>query len=167
VIQQGDLLRVARKYRDLRVHEDPRGGNSGPYINGWLKLCGLGPGHPWCSAAACAWVYEANGNAWPTGFRPSAGGLHLLELNSGLVVPDRDLRPEDIVVFDHGGGASHVVVVESVVDVKGVRFFRDISGNSDDHGSREGWEVCSNMRSVDDARLAGIIRLPIGGGLVA
>jgi len=162
---QGDLLRVARKYRDLGVHEDPSHSNRGPHIDDWLRLVGADLGMPWCAAFVCGCVYEANGNKWPTGFRKSASALGILRNNSGLVVPGRDLWPEDIVIFDHGGGTGHVVIVESAAATRGVHFFYDISGNSNDTGAREGDRVCSNVRSADDVRFAGVIRLQMTGAI--
>ncbi len=153
------LVRVARKYLELGVQERPRGSNSGPYIDDWLEALGGKPGDPWCSAAACAWVKEANGGSYPDGFHPSASGLRLLEKNAALCIP-RPWKPlpGDIVVWSHGHGTSHVGVVEGTATVEGITWFNQISGNTNDDGSRAGWKVWRNRDPLDDVRIAGFIR---------
>lgn len=157
-----DLVRVARKYLELGVHEEPRGSNSGPYIDDWLKEFGLPPGCPWCSASACAWVKEASGGTYPVGFRPSASGMRLLEKNAALLLPRlRDPVPGDIVVWSHGHGKSHVAVVTEFhpAVMRGeFTMFEHISGNSNDEGSREGYKVARNISPLGDVRIAGFIR---------
>lgn len=150
-----DLVRVAQRYLDLGVHEVPTGSNSGPFIDDWIRALGLPPGLPWCAAAACAWVKEANGGSYPDGFHPSASGLRLLQLNAALCLP-RPWAPQpgDIAVWAHGHGTSHVAVVETVGDGT----FQHISGNTNTNGSRDGEMVARNISQLDNALLAGFIR---------
>lgn len=152
-----DLVRVARKYLELGVHEVPRGSNSGPYIDDWLRALGGKPGDAWCSAAACAWAREANGGAYPSGFHPSLSGMRLLEKNAALLLPRPwEPVPGDIVVWSHGHGTSHVGVVAT--PVTNLREFTHISGNTNSSGSREGYEVAERSASLDDVRIAGFVR---------
>lgn len=152
------FIATALKY--LGVAEDPRGSNSGPHIDDWLKLVGLKPGQPWCAAAACGWLYEANANAWPDGFHPSGGSLELLRRNPALVLGrGEEVLPGDIVVWAHGHGTGHAAVVTSTVAVAGVQTsFKHISGNTNSDGSHEGYEVAENIGRFDDVRIAGFIR---------
>ena len=153
------LIAVARGY--LGVSEQPRGSNSGPHITDWLKLVSCHPGDPWCAAAACGWIYEANGNAWPAGFTPSGGSLALWRLNPKMQLPRGTMpAPGDIAIWAHGHGRGHTAIVQSTVEQYGLpTAFLDIGGNTNADGSRDGYEVAENVRPFDSALLVGFLRV--------
>lgn len=165
MIQQGALLRVARSY--VGQLEQPLGSNWSPdpysVIVRSLALVGLHKPASWCAAFVSLCVYEANGNAWPQGFRQSARALGIWELNPSLhvakaVPPD----PEDIAVYDHGGGEGHVEFVTDVAFVRGTAgySYTGLGGNTNNNGSRQGIGVFDGIgRSSASPLLKGFVRM--------
>ena len=164
-MQLATVLRVARSH--LGVRETAR--NRGVLIDKWQRGVGLilpedqhAPGHPWCACYVCGVIREANGGVRPLWWHDSASALGLVAHNGGLLLADKRLiRPGNVYVMDHGQGRGHCGFVDSVINVRGVITFPDISGNSNDEGGREGVEVCSNLRALDDPHIVAILRLPL------
>lgn len=145
---------IARAEALMHVHEEPQGSNRGPEIDRWAANAGVPLGSPWCSLFVCWGVL---GGLRPRDFRPSASALNLWGKNGHLWLPDMAARPGDIYVMDHGRHRGHTGIVKEILP--GGQYFRDISGNSNDAGSREGWKVCSNLRLFSSTKLVGFIRV--------
>jgi hypothetical protein len=60
----------------------------------------------------------------------------------------------DIFVMDFGNGAGHTGIVEKVLP-NGI--LQTIEGNTNDDGSRDGYEVCRRARSV--TKIKGFLRI--------
>lgn len=136
----------------IGVEEIPRGSNAGPAVEKYLKSVGLGKGYSWCMAL----VY------WCT--KESAiqlGLLNPLSKTGGVLDmynKEKDLRvttpqPGDIFIMDFGKGMGHTGIVEKVV---GTTVYT-IEGNTNDEGSREGYEVCRRKRQTKTIK--GYLRL--------
>ncbi len=69
----------------------------------------------------------------------------------------KDPKQGDIFIMDYGHGIGHTGFVDSV-DQDGIHI-HTIEGNTNDEGSREGFEVCRRTRKISACK--GFIRLPI------
>ena len=67
----------------------------------------------------------------------------------------KDPQPGDIFIMDFGAGKGHTGFVSAV---KGNRI-ETVEGNSNDEGSREGFEVCRKPGGRPMASIKGYIRL--------
>jgi hypothetical protein len=150
-MEQFTLSKIAA--RDLGACEEPRGSNKGPQIEKFLRATDLdGDGWPWCAAAVSYWVQQwAKRNNWK-GRTPRIAGVAQFPVwakRNGLKC---SFSPtvNDIVIFKF----SHIGVVESV----GPDWIQTIEGNTNDEGSREGFEVARRRRALDQCRL--FISLP-------
>ena len=130
----------------LGVEEKPKGSNRGPQVDQYLKSVGLDPtkgSYAWC-AAFQYWNFE-QASAMMARKNPLAktgGVLEQWRLRKTNFRVHGDPRPGDIGILDLGKGLGHMFIVERVhndhVDT--------IEGNTNDEGSREGYEVCRRNR---------------------
>jgi hypothetical protein len=139
---------------DLDLGESPRGSNRGPELRKFftaddLEIDGKTDGYPWCAAAVSfwtqTWIKESGSNIKP----PRIAAVRLFPSwadKNGLVSKVKGPKPNDIVVFTF----SHIGIVESV---KPDGSFVSIEGNTNDDGSREGYEVARRSREASEARL--------------
>jgi len=147
----------------IGVQEEPKGSNRGPQVEAYLKCVGLGGGYAWCQAFV-RWCYEqaAKELGIPNPVPNTAGvlqcwnkadvGMKLIPAqfisHAQLIVPGSQL------IMDFGHGEGHTGIVEKVLN--GV--IHTIEGNTNDDGSREGYEVCRRERRCIDVHIKGIIR---------
>lgn len=137
--------------RDLGLSESPRGSNKGAQIQKFFDADDLDEknGYPWCAAAVSFWVqtyFKENGITFAKA--PKLASVYLFSEwadKQGLVVRKGNPKPDDIVIFTF----SHIGVVESV----SAGGFTSIEGNTNDDGSREGYEVARRDRKLSDAKL--------------
>lgn len=132
----------------IGVQEHPKGSNSGPEVNQYLKSVGLSPGYSWCMAF-CYWCYKRASEI--TGIE-----THILE--TGGVLAQWNARknsnqiltpiPGCIFILDYGKGLGHTGFVERVEG----EIMYTIEGNSNDDGSREGYEVVRHKRQIKSAK---------------
>lgn len=136
----------------LGVEEFPRGSNAGPAVEKYLKSVGLGKGYSWCMAFVY-WCTKESATQlgvlnplWRT-----AGVLDMFnkEVDLRVKVP----QPGDIFIMDYGKGMGHTGIVEKVVGTT----LHTIEGNTNDEGSREGFEVCRKKRDIKNIK--GFLRL--------
>lgn len=147
---------LAIAIKNVGVTEKPKGSNSGPEVDIYLKSIGLGKGYPWCMA----FVYWCVNTACKDLNRPNplvkTGGV-LRQWNETtlrkLTVRDRAIKPGDIFIMEFRKGMGHTGFVEKVTG--GLVY--TIEGNTNDDGSREGYEVARRQRAVGS--LKGIIQL--------
>lgn len=127
----------------LGVQEAPGHKNSGNDVEKYLKSVGLGPGFSWCMA----FVYWCHIQA------AEAMGRKVLMYKTGGVLEQWRQRktnykvitpqPGDVFIMDYGKGQGHTGIV---VKVNEDGTIDTIEGNTNDDGSREGYEVCRRKR---------------------
>ena len=157
----------------IGVKEDPIGSNGGPQVEQYLKSVGLGKGYAWCQAFVY-WCFAeaAKELSIPNPVVHTAGvldcwnktavnvKLHQIEISSR---PELVL-PGDQVFFKHSATTGHTGIVEMVgpLIIQGTErhgfVMHTIEGNTNEDGSREGFEVLRKVRRFDDAHLLGVIR---------
>ena len=133
--------------------EVPRGSNWGtkdkPAVIHYLDSVGIDFPASWCMA----FVYWCVTKAIPVNPLIHTGGV-LRQWNE--INPKHKHAtplPGDIFIMDHGHGLGHTGFVESIEgDV-----IHTIEGNTNDTGSREGYEVCRRIRKTNTCK--GFIRL--------
>lgn len=150
-------LQIAISY--IGQKEDPMGSNAGVFVEGCLKLVGLGKGYPWCMAFVYRCFHEA-GIVIPK----TAGVLDFWRKSAiaDKIVKKQthhtNIKPGMIFIMDYGKGQGHTGIVESVfVNDKGGIFLNTIEGNTDANGSRTGGMVCRRLRAWNDAKLIGFV----------
>lgn len=137
----------------LGVREAPGNKNRGAQVEKYLAAVGLGPGYAWCMA----FVYWCHLQA------AEAMGRKVLMYKTGGVLEQwrqrkdkyRALSPQpgDIAIMDYGKGTGHVCIVLKVNEDGTID---TIEGNTNDEGSREGYEVCRRKRPR--AKILGYLR---------
>jgi hypothetical protein len=153
---------------EIGVQESPRGSNRGPRVDEyqratWLHMRDWGP---WCASFVCWVIREAMREGESLGIkytfkRPQTAkafdfqgwSLKQDKSTSTKLNPGRDILPGDIVIFTF----SHIGFATSAPDKNGR--FETIEGNTNDEGSREGYEVAA--RKGDQARHIGTVRCRI------
>lgn len=138
----------------LGVEEQPRGSNRGPEVDQYIKSIGLNPvgKYSWCMA----FVY------WCFAQAAEKMGVKNSMLKTGGVLEQwrrrKDVyrvttpQPGDVFIMDYGKGLGHTGIVEKVeLDI-----VYTIEGNTNDEGSREGYEVCRRKRPRN--KIAGYLR---------
>lgn len=137
---------------DIGLREDPVGSNRGKDLVKFKLAAGFDAqdAEPWCAMAVCYWVQQflKQHPEFKT-IRPITGrAFGLIEWgryeNAKVFSGDADEVPQvgDIVVYHW----SHCGVVSQ--DALGGSFLA-IEGNTNDDGSRDGYEVCQRHRLVD------------------
>lgn len=128
--------------------ENPRGSNWGEPVKTYLNSVGISFPASWCMAFIY-WCFEkANEQLhgeWnleaPTPLPRTAAVLDAwgrARNKFSVIFP----QPGDIFIQDHGHGLGHTGIVEHVNDDT----VDTIEGNTNDTGSREGYEVCRRTR---------------------
>lgn len=141
---------------DIGLHERDQHDNRGKQLQKFfeaddLEIDGDTQGYPWCAAAVSYWVQQyllQNGirNVKP----PRIAAVRLFPVwatAQRLAVKKSNPKPGDIVVFkdfETGEGFSHIGVVEKNLGDTVIC----IEGNTNDEGSREGFEVARRNRSL-------------------
>lgn len=136
------------------VQEVPKNSNAGPAVESYLRSVGLGKGYAWCMA----FVY------WSV--KKAAEELKLqnpLIKTAGVLRQWNEIqplfkysvpKPGDIFIMDFGKGQGHTgFVVEVFTDGT----IKTIEGNTNDEGSREGYEVAYRTRK--QSQIKGYIRI--------
>ncbi|MDQ3021294.1 MAG: CHAP domain-containing protein [Bacteroidota bacterium] len=145
-----EVVKVAASQKN--VMEKPLGSNSGPEVNKYLASVGLPPGLFWCMAFV-HWCFEnaaislaRNNPAVKTG-----GCIDHWNRTKGKRILSADavnkttlVKPGQIFIISHGGGAGHTGIVEKVEG----GFIHTIEGNSNPSGSRNGIGVFSLQRKI-------------------
>lgn len=138
------ITTLATAKTQIGVQEIPKGSNAGPEVEIYLKSVGLGKGHSWCMAFVYWCVLQASLKEKTVNpLFKTAGVLHQFNKSQKLVV----LKPQpgDIFIMDFGKGLGHTGIVEKVVG----SIIHTIEGNSNNKGSREGYEVCQRKRKTN------------------
>lgn len=139
------------------VREIPKNSNSGPEVNLYLKSIGLNPGYPWCMAFIYWVVNKAAAEMGIKNPLVKTGGV-LRQWNettckkiktTAATIP----QPGDIFILEFSKGNGHTGFVEKVAG----GMIHTIEGNTNDDGSREGYEVAKRVRKISSCK--GFIRL--------
>lgn len=126
----------------LGVSEQPPGSNKGPEVEKYLGCVGITFPAAWCAA----FVVYSHLQVGVTDIPKTGGVLDLWNKSSEHRVSTPE--PGDVVIFDYGGGKGHTGIVEAVDGDT----LTTIEGNTNDDGSREGYEVARRQRSAAKAK---------------
>jgi len=129
--------------------EIPRGSNWGPDVEGYLKSVGINFPASWCMAFVY-WCVKKSAMANPL---VKTGGCMMQWNKINKIYKHSEPLAGDIFIQDHGKGLGHTGIVEKV---QGDKIFT-IEGNTNDTGSREGYEVCRRVRDIKSC--IGFIRI--------
>jgi len=131
----------------IGVQEIPKGSNKGVDVEKYLKSVGLGGGYSWCMAFAYWNVQQASTKLGiKNPLFKTAGVMAQWNLSPQLhsVVPQAGY----LFILDEGKGLGHTGLVEYVVGDT----IHTIEGNTNDDGSREGYEVCRRVRKTSSCK---------------
>lgn len=111
------------------------GTNWGPAVRRYLATVGIFRPEPWCCAALVTWFVEASAMSSVVCPVPITGSC--LELWERTPVAARDSNPSvgAVYVLKHSATTGHVGII---VGIDGGTSVREISGNTNATGSREG-----------------------------
>lgn len=137
----------------LGVEEIPRGSNWGEPVQSYLKSVGIGFPASWCMSFVY-WCY--NEAAKELGIKnpmfKTGGVLLQWGKSKAAYAATKPYVAGDVFILDYGKGLGHTGIIESVEgDIA-----HTIEGNTNDTGSREGYEVCRRQRPI--AKFAGVLR---------
>lgn len=141
----------------LDVEETPRNTNNGQKVKQYLKAVGLGAGYPWCMAFVYWCMEQATAQLEiENPLVKTAGVLKQWNETTLRKLTNRDsgIKPGDIFIMKFSNGTGHTGVVEKIVG--GLVY--TIEGNTNDEGSREGYEVARRTRSITE--ILGFIKTP-------
>jgi hypothetical protein len=152
-------LQIAIGY--LGQEEQPRGSNSGTFVQACLKSVGIGFPAAWCQAFVYKCYEEAIKGLEQEEANPvvRTGGVlkcwnetkfRKLTYKEIFHYPEL-IKPGDQIIMDFGKGRGHTGIVEWVEGF----IVHTIEGNTNDEGSREGYEVARMKRHV--SKLKGVI----------
>jgi hypothetical protein len=138
------------------ISESPKGSNKGPEVNKYLESAGISPGYAWCMA----FVYWCvNGAAIDLNIENPLvrTGAVMLQWNTTklrkLPKTSGGINPGDIFIMQFSHGTGHTGFVEKIEG----GLIHTIEGNTNDDGSREGYEVARRVRPISSVH--GFIQL--------
>jgi len=131
-----EALKVA--VTQIGVHEEG-GNNKGVKVGEYLSSVGLGQGYAWCQSFIYWCFKKASSNLAAANPVPKTAGV--LNHWNTTIYGKKVAIPQvgDLFVMDFGKGMGHIGFVETIDLVN--KTFTTIEGNSNDEGSREGYEV--------------------------
>lgn len=154
-----ELVVIARS--QLGVEESPRGSNRGAALTKYFAADNLpGGGYAWCASFVCwcvqQWLAGEAGKRFRVNAPRTASAFRMIDwarTQSAMQVITRPeivsgryrVAPGDIVVFE----VSHVAICVKPAP-KG--FVITVDGNTNDEGSREGYEVAERTRRTSTIR---------------
>lgn len=133
----------------LGVEEKPRGSNWGEPVATYLKSVGITFAASWCMA----FVYWCHRQAGIDKMARTGGVLKQWQLSKKLFSVSSP-QPGDVFIMDLGEGLGHTGIVERVEG----NILHTIEGNTNDSGSREGYEVCRKTRDKKSKLIIGYLR---------
>lgn len=135
----------------LGEEEKPRGSNWGEPVKTYLASVGIGFAASWCMAFVY-WCFKKASGTDKCPLIRTGGVLHAWNKADAKNKFLRDPQKGDIFIMDFGNGLGHTGIVESVEG----NFIHTIEGNTNDSGSREGYEVCRKIRAL--SKIKGYLR---------
>lgn len=143
-------------FSQVGVTEEPKGSNGGPQVTQYLKSVGLNAGFPWCMAFVYWCVNKAAADMLIKNPLVKTGGvLRQWEEVKLRKIPNRSkaIKPGDIFILRFAHGTGHTGFVEKIEN--GIVY--TVEGNTNDDGSREGYEVAKRKRTLSS--IFGFIQL--------
>jgi hypothetical protein len=134
---------------EIGKEEVPIGSNWGPDVQKYLASVGIDFPASWCMAFVY-WCCQQGGESDKL---LKTGGVLAQWNHADPSIRFSIPKAGDIFIMDFGQGLGHTGFVESV---KMNKIFT-IEGNTNDTGSREGYEVCRRVRQVSSCK--GFIRI--------
>jgi hypothetical protein len=128
----------------IGVQEIPKNSNAGPDVEKYLKSVGLTKGYPWCMAFVFWCVKQSAIKTAIKNPLKKTGGV-IDQYNSCPTLRQSLPMPGDIFIMDYGKGIGHTGFVTEVLANGNIK---TIEGNTNDDGSREGYEVCERIRKT-------------------
>lgn len=147
---------LAKAVSQVGVQENPKGSNRGKEVDEYIRRVGLDPAgkFPWC-AAFVYWCFDeaADEESVVNPVMKTAGTLAHWNANKGnatkflaKTINPADIQPGDVFIMRFSSITGHTGFVHSV-DVRN-RTIVTIEGNSNNTGSREGYEVVRHVRQL-------------------
>jgi hypothetical protein len=134
--------------------EVPHGSNWGPAVEKYLKSVGITFPAFWCMAFVYWCVNEACKEMDLNNPLKKTAGVMAQWVGSKHLRVDKPMKG-DIFIMDFGGGKGHTGFVTNVVGDR----INTVEGNSNDEGSREGFEVCRKPGGRAISSCKGFLRL--------
>lgn len=145
-------LQIART--EIGQSEQPKGSNWGDAVKKYLASVGIGFPAPWCMAFVYWSVDKAAKELGQQNPLARTGGV-MPQWNASKKLRVTTPRKGDLFVMSFGKGLGHIGFVDSV---QGDRI-QTVEGNSNDEGSREGFEVCRKPGGRLISSCIGFIRI--------
>lgn len=128
--------------QEIGKQEIPKGSNWGPHMQKYLASVGINFPASWCMAFVY-WCHQQAADQMGINNPMRKTGGVLAQWNSRKDQYKKNTpNPGDVFIMDFGKGLGHTGIVESV-DINNIY---TIEGNTNDDGSREGYEVCRRRR---------------------
>ncbi|WP_157669282.1 CHAP domain-containing protein [Chitinibacter sp. GC72] len=128
--------------------EVPKGSNWGDYVKGLLAAVGVGFPAAWCAAFVYAKFMQAASQLKISNPVPRTGGVLAMWNQAKAHRVQGAPQAGDVFIMDFGGGKGHTGIVEAVIGI----YVFTIEGNTNDEGSREGFEVARRKRKIADCK---------------
>lgn len=138
------VLEIARK--EIGKMESPKGSNWGADVKKYLASVGSDNPAPWCMAFVYWCVDEACkelGLKNPLFKTPSVMWQH--KQSKDKIGKRANPQPGDIFIMQFSLGKGHTGFVDTIENDT----IHTIEGNSNEDGSREGYEVCAHARHTN------------------
>jgi hypothetical protein len=145
------LLSIARS--QLGISEEPKGSNKGHQVETYLASVGLPGGFPWCMAFVYWCVNQCSAEAKTKNPLKKTGGVLDQWQSMPADCKSKTPAPGDVFIMRFGHGTGHTGFVEKVDG----QLIHTIEGNTNDDGSREGYEVARRIRPA--SFITGYIKL--------
>lgn len=130
---------------EVGVEEVPRGSNDGERVREYLAAAGIKVPAPWCMA----FVYWVLQKACVTGVPRTAHCATMWnEAKEKRTCCINNVKRGDVFIQIFPSGSGHTGFVEYV---DGDTIYT-IEGNTNDSGSREGYEVCRRKRNINEVK---------------
>lgn len=134
----------------LHTQEQPKGSNWGPPdgVPKYLKSVGLTFPASWCMAFVYWCFREAAIQLGIPSPLIRTGGVLNAYNQSSKAAKQSSPQIGDIFIMDMGHGLGHTGIIENVEG----SLIHTIEGNTNDTGSREGFEVCRRTRHISSIK---------------
>lgn len=129
---------------EIGKEEIPRGSNWGEHVEKYLASVGIYFPASWCMA----FVYWCVENSDMKNPLIKTGGVLKQWNEVNPIYKSSSPRIGDIFIMDFGKGLGHTGFVENIVG----DLIHTVEGNTNDTGSREGYEVCRRQREISKCK---------------
>lgn len=128
---------------ELGKQEIPKGSNWGADVKKYLASVGINSPAPWCMSFVY-WCFSqaANELGVPNPLFKTGGVLLQYQKRKNDFGLRANPQAGDIFIMQFKGGLGHTGIVEKSDE----QFIYTVEGNSNEDGSREGYEVCRHKR---------------------